>query len=216
MGNGARCVVERGAVTAIIWSPRHAAGHDMRSVTTCATDLPLPGLIPRSASDALKLQRHSSLTQLFRCLQQLWPSFTMPHCISGPPVSPCLRVGGSVGQKTCRAAPARSSVRPVGPSKNSSGTTGHVFLWRTPLVGWEGLADALGPLMPPQMAMHVGVVLHTPQDGIVMVYDFMPERPTDPQVAGTLLLGGAVPGEAAGLNLGWGGGGVVTASIGLC
>ncbi len=76
----------------------------------------------------------------------------------------------------------------------SSGATGHVFLLRTPLVGWEGLEGALGRHFPGELALHEAIVLQT-LDGTCKAYDFLPAAPTEPRTIQALLLGGRVSGD---------------------
>ena len=82
-----------------------------------------------------------------------------------------------------------------GTPPGSPGITGHVYLLRTPLLGWEVVEAALGPLYPRQLALHEAIVLWTPADSICKAYDFLPEEPTHPRTAQALLLGGSVPGN---------------------
>ena len=87
--------------------------------------------------------------------------------------------------------------------------TGRVYRATCPLVGWEQVAAAMGPLYPPQLALHHFVVLEAADGGGVTAFDFLPADPTSPATAASLFSGGSVQGAmlclwAAGTAFIWG------------
>lgn len=66
-----------------------------------------------------------------------------------------------------------------------------VYIYKSPLMGWERIAEAAGPVAD-SLALHAGIVC-SDADSVVL-HDFVPADPTSPATAAILLAGGSVPG----------------------
>lgn len=70
-----------------------------------------------------------------------------------------------------------------------------MYLSTCALVGWEPIEAALGPVLSQPLALHAMVVVQRNDDHQPwMVYDFLPERPTELSTAVSLISGGKVQG----------------------
>ena len=118
------------------------------------------------------------------------------------------------------AAAAAAAGSSGGSGTGSAGAPATARLYRAtcPLVGFEALEAALGPALPPQLALHHFVVVEplcggsggggssssalgtssSAQAGqaVAVAFDFLPADPLSPLTAAALLSGGSVPGEA--------------------
>eukprot|EP00887_Chlorella_sp_A99_P005274 scaffold1.g5274.t1 len=94
--------------------------------------------------------------------------------------------------------PATAGARaPDPPGHPQQGQQRRALVYRAtqPLEGppWQELGRALGPLFPPELALHHTLLLATPGDRILL-FDFLPADPTSPFTAALLLTGRTVPG----------------------
>ncbi len=81
-------------------------------------------------------------------------------------------------------------------------TTSHeVHVVTCPLVGWERIAQRMGPLFPDAAALHYMVLVRGPADDSCSVYDFLPAHPESAQTAARLLSGQTVPGAEPSAHL---------------
>ncbi|GMH32434.1 hypothetical protein BSKO_00268 [Bryopsis sp. KO-2023] len=68
-----------------------------------------------------------------------------------------------------------------------------VYVMKKPLVGWEVLEKAMGPLYPQELALHC-MVLVQESENEMWLCDFLPIDPLNPETAVSLLSGGSAQG----------------------
>eukprot|EP01023_Acetabularia_acetabulum_P036845 TRINITY_DN3483_c1_g1_i4.p2 TRINITY_DN3483_c1_g1~~TRINITY_DN3483_c1_g1_i4.p2 ORF type:complete len:165 (-),score=7.96 TRINITY_DN3483_c1_g1_i4:201-695(-) len=70
-----------------------------------------------------------------------------------------------------------------------------IYSGKSILVGWEPVANILGPNFPQQLALHTMLIMEDQTDLHCEVFDFLPAEPTKAGVIFTLLIGGKVQGK---------------------